>query len=95
MRLFSEWNAFGAFAVKYLGMPLEAIQFYSSSRKWVRKANKICKFMLEVGNMVHNRDMSYYGNKSLTIRLRDLTRHMQIFPLDSFLANGIKMALMR
>ncbi len=90
--LMSEWKSFGAFIVNYLGMPSEAIPFYSADKKWKRKADKICSFVLEVGNFGHNRDMSYYSNYpfiirkgiSLSKRCGDLIRHTQIFPLDSF-----------
>ena len=60
MGLLSEWKAFGAFAVEYLGMPVESMSFYSDEQKWKKKADKICAFILEVGNMGHNRDMSYF-----------------------------------
>lgn len=91
MGLMSEWKAFAAFAVDYLGMPGEVMPFYSSSRKWNCKAKRICKFVIEVGNMGHNRDMSFYASKwffvrkvkSFGIRLKDLIRHASIFPLDS------------
>lgn len=91
MRLTTEWRAFGAFAVKYLGMPENAMPFYSSGQKWERKADKICSFILEVGNFGHNRDNSYYGSSSFMVRKTksfgrrcgDLWRHSRIFPLDS------------
>lgn len=89
--LMTEWKAFGAFAVDYLGMPSEAMPLYSVDAKWKRKAQKICSFVLEVGNFGHNRDMSYYNSKpylvrktiSLGRRCGDLFRHAMIFPLDS------------
>lgn len=91
MGLRSEWRAFGAFAVNYLGMPAEAMPLYSSDKKWTRKADRICSFILEVGNMGHNRDMSYFNKYpylvrkvfSLGRRCGDLIRHARIFPLDS------------
>ena len=91
MGLMTEWKAFGAFAVDYLGMPSEAMPMYSPDAKWKRKAQKICSFVLEVGNFGHNRDMSYYNSKpylvrktiSLGRRCSDLFRHARIFPLDS------------
>ena len=39
--LMSEWKAFGALAVEYLGMPVEAMPLYSKNEKWSRKAEKI------------------------------------------------------
>lgn len=106
MGLMSEWRAFGAFAVDYLGMPANAMPFYSSSRTWGRKADKICSFILKVGNFGHNRDMSYFSKypyfirkcKSLGRRCGDLWRHVRIFPLDTFrfapqiMFNGLRAA---
>ena len=91
MGLMSEWKAFGAFAVNYLGMPKEAMPFYSDSPKWSRKAKRICSFIMEVGNFGHNRDTSYFERHpylvrkviSLGRRCGDLWRHAKIFPLDS------------
>ena len=91
MGLMSEWKAFGAFTVGYLGMPPEAMPLYSTQNKWGRKARRICAFVLEVGNFGQNRDMSYYGRYpflvrkfiSMTWRIADLFRHARIFPLDS------------
>lgn len=89
--LMSEWKAFGAFAVKYLGMPIDAMPFLSDSDNLIKKVDKISDFILEVGNFGHNRDTSYYGKYpflvrkaiSFTRRLKDLIRHARIFPLDS------------
>jgi hypothetical protein len=91
MRLVSEWKAFGAFAVEYLGMPSEAMPLYSPEAKWKKKADKISAFILEVGNMGHNRDMSYFEKYPYLIRkvcsmgrrCGDLVRHARIFPMDS------------
>lgn len=106
MGLMSEWNAFGAFAVDYLGMPTDAMPFYSSSQKWKSKAKRICKFVMEVGNMGHNRDNSHHNKSylvrktySLGRRCGDLMRHGMIFPLDSLrffpaiLFNGLRSAV--
>ena len=104
--LMSEWKAFGAFAVEYLGMPSEAMPFYSPDKKWQRKADRICLFIMEVGNFGHNRDNSYY-NKPFIIRKAmsfgrrcgDLIRHARIFPMDSIrflpyiMYNGFRAAL--
>lgn len=91
MGLMTEWKAFAAYAVDYLGMSIVAMPLYSEAQKWTRKAQRINGFVLEVGNMGHNRDNSYYGNKFFLIRkfgafgrrLGDLCRHARIFPLDS------------
>ena len=91
MGLMSEWKAFGAFSVEYLGMPEEAMPLYSTEEKWKRKADHICSFIMKVGNFGHNRDMSYYSKYPFLIRkiismgwrIGDLIRHAKIFPLDS------------
>ena len=92
----SEWKAFGAFAVDYLGMPAETMPFYSDDVKWKKKASRICNFILEVGNMGHNRGSwlmehdswlcrQYVVHKAFSMgrRCGDLIRHARIFPLDS------------
>lgn len=47
--LMSEWKAFAALAVEYLGMPVEAMPLYSSDKKWKKKAKKIVTFILKGG----------------------------------------------
>lgn len=107
MGLLSEWKAFGAFVVDYLGMPIDSIPFYSQLKKWSHKANGICSFILEVGNMGHSRDLRFYGNKSFIrrkigafgVRVGDLFRHTRLFPLDSIrffpsiVFNGVRSAI--
>ena len=91
MRLLSEWKVFAAFAVEYLGMPRDAMPFYSVAPRWSRKARRVKEYVLEVGNFGHNRDASYQQEKSLVARkatsfcrhLGDSLRHFFIFPLDS------------
>ena len=91
MGLRSEWKAFGAFVVDHLGMPSEAMPLYSPKKKWKRKADRICSFVIKVGNFGQNRDMSYYEKYpyfiskviSLGRRVGDLVSHARIFPLDS------------
>ena len=99
MGLMSEWKVFGAFAVEYLGMPIEAMPVLNDNgNEWElggslrRKAGRICSFIMEVGNFGHNRDTSYYSKCPFLIRktismgwrIGDLFRHATIFPLDSF-----------
>jgi len=91
MGLVSEWHAFAAFAVDFLGMPAEAMPLYETSDRWTRKARRIRAFILEVGNFGHNRDQSYYNRYPFLVRkvismgrrCGDLVRHTLIFPLDS------------
>ncbi len=88
MGLMSEWKAFGAFSVDYLGMPAEAMPFYTPGIKWKRKADRISDFIIEVGNFGHNRDNSssfvVRKTKAFVRRCGDLWRHSRIFPLDSY-----------
>ena len=105
--LMTEWKAFGAFAVGNLGMPLDAMPFYSADQRWKKKAAKICSFVLEVGNFGHNRDNSYFQKHSYFVqkcisawrRVKDLCRHARIFPLNSFrfffgiMFNGVRSAI--
>lgn len=92
MKLMTEWKAFGAFSVEYLGMPIEAMPLYDNTEKWKRKADRIMSFVLMTGNMGHNRDMSFYSEKNFLVKksmsaylkISDLVRHALIFPLDSF-----------
>lgn len=90
MGLMSEWKAFAAYAIEYLGMPEEAMSLLGEEAKWSRKAVRINAFVLEVGNFGHKqrRDfsgMSYLKRKFVSFwgRLSDMLRHFRIFPLDS------------
>ena len=103
----TEWKAFAALAVEYLGMPVETMPFYSDSSKWKKKAKRILEFVMMSGNFGHNRDMSYYGKYpyiirkciSMSQRVGDLIRHSRIFPLDSLrffptmMLNGVRSAM--
>jgi hypothetical protein len=111
MGLMTEWRAFGAFAVEYLGMPPEAMPLFNENDNQChnlhRKAKLIKDFVLEVGNMGHNRDMSYYNTKpyvvrklkSMGMRVNDLIKHAMIFPIDTLrffphiILNGLSSAM--
>lgn len=77
--LLDEWRAFGAYAVSYLGMPVEAMPLLDGKWKMKegrcviaarlkRKADRINEFIIEVGNFGHNRDTSYYGKYPFLVR---------------------------
>lgn len=58
--IMSEWKAFGAFAVEYLGMPADAVPLLDvrslkEDVRWRRKADRIMEFILKSGNMGHKR----------------------------------------
>ena len=87
----TEWKAFATLVVDYLGMPVEAMPFYSDDKKWKRKASRVMGFVLETGNFGHNRDYSYqrkypyivYKTISFWKHLKDGMFFFSIFPLDS------------
>lgn len=107
--LMSEWRAFGAFSVNYLGMPIEAMPFLNVNEctSLKKKADRLCSFIMEVGNFGHNRDTSYYGRYPFVIRkaisawrrTKDIFHHIMIFPLDSLrfflniMFNGVRSAM--
>lgn len=95
MGLMTEWKAFGVFAVEYLGMPVDAMPFYSDGARWKKKSLRICAFVLEVGNFGHKQrrnydGMAYFVRKFISFwgRLRDILRHFMIFPKDSIVFFG-------
>lgn len=68
--IMTDWKAFGAFAVDYLGMPVEAMPLLDSSivKKFKRKADRIFEFVMESGNFGHNRDIGYKQKYPFVIR---------------------------
>ena len=90
-KLMTEWLAFLAFAVDWLGMPCDAAPFYEEQKNLKRKANRILDFILLTGNFGHNRERSYYQRYpyiigkfiSLYWRSMDNIRYFFIFPVDS------------
>ena len=93
--IMSEWKAFAAFAVEYLGMPMEAMPLYPEDACWKKKAARIRSFVLEVGNFGHNQRRDYSGQPYLARkfnsfwgRLHDMLRHFSIFPKDSIVFFG-------
>lgn len=104
--LMTEWKAFGALAVEYLGMPVDAMPFYSDSVKWKKKAKLIMAFVMMSGNFGHNRESGYmkypyFVRKCFSMgrRIGDLFRHARLFPMDSLrfsfsiLRNGVRSAM--
>lgn len=104
MGLMSEWRAFAALAVEWLGMPVEAIPLYSPKRKWSCKAKRIIGHVLKMGNFGHNRKKDHSNNylsgkvKSTGRKIKDFGHHISVFPFESirffcyFLVDGIKAA---
>lgn len=93
MGLMSEWRAFAAYTVDYLGMPVDAMPLYSSEKKWLKKAKRINDFVLEVGNFGRNRSSlssdvrprSFITRKAASLwrRTADSFRHFVTFPKNS------------
>lgn len=89
--ILSEWKVFAAFAVNYLGMPKDAIPFYSSKSCWNKKSKRVLNYILETGNFGHNRDLSYYSKNSKIERkaislwrhTKDSVTYLFIFPIDA------------
>lgn len=90
MGIVAEWQAFGAFAVEWLGMPEEAMPFFERGRSGSRKARQICRVVLDAGNFGHNRDNTF-RQKSFLVRSAvstwrytcDTFRYLFVFPKDS------------
>lgn len=107
LNLLTEWKAFSAFAVEYLGMPVSAMPLYCSEKKWSRKAEKISRFLMEVGNFGHNVENGTYMKFPFIIRktismgkrVNALLQHSKIFPtktllyLPHVLLTGLKSAI--
>lgn len=93
MGLLRIWKSFAVFAVEYLGLPKDAMPFYEESARLRKNADRICSFVLEVGNFGHNRNNSYYRKYprlfskmiSLARRFGDAAKHLRIFPLDTLI----------
>lgn len=87
--LMSEWLAFAALAVDYLGMPVETMPFYDLRFK--TKGSRILKRVMKSGNFGHNNDLSYRSKfKGLAYKLVatwrrfvDFVSLMPVFPLDA------------
>jgi len=97
MGLMSEWKTFSALAVSVLGMPTEAIPFYSSNTKWEKKAKRVLEVILETGNFGHNKDTSYYEKYPYLLykiisfwqNTKETVKHFGIFPVDSIRIWGL------
>lgn len=102
--LMSEWRAFAALVVDWLGVPSDAIPLYSSDQIWCRKGDQIVSFVLESGNFGHNREMKRSGIwiiakiQAAWFKMMDFGRHARIFPSDSvifffhYLVDGLRQA---
>lgn len=89
--LMTEWKAFGAFVVEYLGMPEGAMPFYLKTSTYTKKAKKICKLLFETGSFGINKE---YGNRrtaskvkyyliTFSVRMKEFARLTTIFPVNA------------
>ena len=84
MGLMTEWKAFAALAVDYLGMPVGAMPLYDADKCWHKKAERILRLVL---------------NKKGTTKPQTLINETRIFPNNSlkfipgilFNVNGLKL----
>ncbi len=91
MGLMSEWKAFGALAIEYLGFPKDSMPLLNVdvdlnarsamplglSKNLKRKADRILEIVLECGNFGHNKDLSYRVKyKGFTYKLVSLWRRL-------------------
>lgn len=89
--LMTEWKAFASLAVDTLGMPPNAMPFFSNDKKWEKKADKILNCIIKTGNFGHNKDYSYQKQHfffirkviSLWMHTNDFLIQFRIFPKDS------------
>ena len=91
--LTSEWKSFAAFAVEYLGMPVEAMPFYSSGKRWSKNASRIKDIIISTGDFgknLHNCHKSGRGvffNKISSFKKYwdEFVSRFLIFPKDAIL----------
>ena len=81
MGLLSEWRAFSALAVDWLGMPLEAMPLYSGERKWSKKAILLLNRVLMYDSTTNKEEsiIKTFANRTL-----DAFKMMRIFPVDAW-----------
>lgn len=90
MGLVRVWRVFATFAVDVLGMPEEAMPFYTKG-KFENKSRKVLEKVLESGNFGHNKDLTYrlkysgitYKLVSFRRRFVDFASISFIFPIDA------------
>lgn len=92
MGLMSEWKAFGALAIEYLGFPKDSMPLLNVdlnarsamplglSKNLKKKADRILELVLECGNFGHNKDLSYRTRYSgLTYKIVAAWRRVKDF----------------
>jgi len=64
--LLREWQTFGCFAVKYLGLTASDMPMYSG--RYYESCDKIMDFLFAAGNFGHHRGRADYSNKPYLVR---------------------------
>ena len=90
MKLVSEWKAFVAFLVKYLGLPEQEAPLYDDNH--TKQADRIWKYIRKSGNFGKNKSRWYGTNSPYLLRKTEslirnascFVNHIQLFPADSF-----------
>ncbi len=90
MKLISEWKAFVAFLVNYLGLPEQEAPLYDDNH--IKQADRIWKYIRKSGNFGKNKSRRYGTNSSYLLRKTEslirnassFANHIQLFPADSF-----------
>lgn len=91
MGLMTEWKAFSSLMVNWLGMPKEAMPFYTDSSCYKRKASRACARILRSGNLGVNVDDSYRSRQpkwkaniiTFWRRTGEFFGLLSLFPLDA------------
>lgn len=91
MGLMTEWKVFSSLMVNWLGMPKEAMPFYTDSSCYKRKANRACARILRSGNLGVNVDDSYRSRQpqwkanliTFWRRTGEFFGLLSLFPLDA------------
>ena len=99
MKLESEWKAFIAFLVNYLGLPEQEAPLYDD--KYTKQADRIWKYIRKTGNFGKNKSRKYGMNSSYLLRKSEslirnassFADHIQLFPADSFKFFGYYFAI--
>lgn len=90
--LMSEWQAFAALAVDWLGMPAAVMPLYCGDARWQKKGDRILADVLAKGNFGQNEKTSGQGKQRAYLvrkfvsawrHIWELLRHFLIFPRDS------------
>lgn len=101
MGLMSEWKAFAALAVKWLGMPMYAMPLFNENENqnhWKRTGDRIMALVMESGNFGHNRENTNGKMHSAWRKMNDFGKRAKLFPMDSpkffchFVNDGLQLA---